>query len=159
MFGSPGSLHYIYDVKIKVMLYEVHTIYDSGKDSLEIVYSKGAYSCNPKNIRSQVVTSFRYEYTHRTIPPHLFTNGKGEKYIVPTWQPVHPETTFEDIKWIRPETALKKQSFESTGSTGEKYKTVYNPNSKKWTCSCQGFFRVRDKSKGCKHIQTLKSKI
>jgi len=27
----------------------------------------------------------------------------------------------------------------------------------RYTCNCTGFFRVKDKSKGCKHIQDIKS--
>ena len=35
------------------------------------------------------------------------------------------------------------------------YIIKYNPSKKIYVCNCQGYFRVKDKSIGCKHIQQL----
>jgi len=53
-----------------------------------------AFSYNPRGLgRFVAVRRFKYTYEHTLIPPGLFTDQKGDKYIVPTWQKVHPETT------------------------------------------------------------------
>jgi hypothetical protein len=42
--------------------------------------------------------------------------------------------------------------FEVIGSNGDKYNTVFNPNTKKWKCNCMGSWRAKDGI--CKHIKS-----
>jgi hypothetical protein len=68
------------------------------------------------------------------------------------WIEVHPQTTYDDVVWIRPK--AKKIIEHIDGSMG-KYKTTYDPNKKTYKCTCMGFWR----SKGnCKHVKALKEK-
>ena len=68
------------------------------------------------------------------------------------WIEVHPETTYDDVKWIKPK--AKKEIEHIQGSMGT-YKTTYDPNKNTYKCTCMGFWR----SKGnCKHVKALKEK-
>ena len=102
----------------------------------------------------------KYEYTHPTLGPTLFTTNDGEKYIMPTWQKVHPETTYNDIEWIKPETVkpvVEKNTwkFESSSDPGTFY--TVRQTGIKLTCNCQGVWRAKDRR--CKHIKEVEQKL
>ena len=136
------------------MLYQVKNVYSDGQIMDEIIYSKEPYTISPKqdNIKSSSVNIHKYEI-ESVLPPTIFvspTNNK--KYLIPMWIEVHPETTYDDVKWIKPK--LKKEIEHVQGSMGT-YKTTYDPNKKTYKCTCMGFWR----SKGnCKHVKALKEK-
>ena len=117
------------------------------------------FGFNPKGFGSFVnVQMFRYEYKHEVIPPGLFVDQEGQKYIVPTWQKVDPNTTLKDIEWVKPKP--KKQRAKTviethiSGSGLGEYTTKYYPESGKYHCSCPGYWR----SKGnCKHVKQMKN--
>lgn len=133
------------------MLYEVQKRFKDGTEVNELVYSEGAYNINPENIVYCNVNLFKYKYEKQVLPPTLITI-LGKKYIVPIWQEVHPQTTLDDIEWTKPQPPKSEPiKFEVTGSNGDKYNTVYNPNTKKWKCSCPGSWRAKDGM--CKHIK------
>jgi hypothetical protein len=116
--------------------------------------SSSMYSCASR--------LFKYEYVHPNMGPTLYVNPKGEKFITPTFQKVHPQTTYKDIEWIKPEKIEEKLEkgtwkFESSSEKGIFYKVRQNGD--KFTCNCSGFWRVKDKSKGCKHIQEVKKQL
>jgi len=123
-----------------------------------------SFGINPKGLGPITIAGrFKYEYTHPFLPPTLYTNLKGEKFIVPTYQKVHPKTEFIDIKWIRPKvkkdngvkSQLKTFKYQSSSSsdiyTVKEYLNADNTISLR--CNCAGYWRVKDKNKGCKHIQ------
>ncbi len=64
------------------------------------------------------VQRFRYEYEHPYIAPALFVSPRdGQKYIVPSWTKVHPDTQLTDINWIVPEpTVVEKKQEQTTPS-------------------------------------------
>ena len=117
-----------------------------------------AFGFNPKGFGSFVnVQMFKYEYKHEIIPPSLFVDQEGQKYIVPTWQKVDPNTTLKDIEWVKPKP--KKQRAKTviethiSGSGLGEYTTKYYPESGKYHCSCPGYWR----SKGnCKHVKQMR---
>ena len=54
------------------------------------------------------VSRFKYTYEHPILPPTIINlPTTGKTYIVPAWMEVLPETTLNDIEWIKPE--IKKQ--------------------------------------------------
>ena len=78
-----------------------------------------AFSFNPKGFGPFVnVRMFRYEYKG-VIPPALATIG-GQKYIMPSWQKVDPNTTLKDIQWIKPKPKVKRQETEMGGEKKKK---------------------------------------
>ena len=99
---------------------------------------------------------FKYDHEHM-LPPSLFTSHvDGQKYIIPGWQKVLPETTLNDINWIKPE--VKKQEpeknewlFESSSDPGHFYKV--RQIGVKLTCNCPGVWRSKDRR--CKHIKEV----
>ncbi len=122
------------------------------------------FSINPAGYGRYVgVRRFKYEYTHPQMAPRLYTSHiDGKKYITPTWQEVLPETTLNDIEWVKPEIVKEKPikgvwEFESSSSKGKFYSV--KQNGVKFTCNCPGFWRAKDRDKGCKHIQSVKKQL
>jgi hypothetical protein len=139
------------------MLWECKIKYKGSKNyKTEIRFSEGALNLDTKNIVSSVCKPFKYKYEDKVLPPSLFTSSvDGKRYIVPTWQEVDPRTMLVDIEWVKP--AMKK--VDIIVAKDSKYDTKYDPNKKRFTCNCQGFWRVKDKSLGCKHIQALRLEL
>jgi len=134
------------------MLYEVEKRFKNGTVVNELVYSEGAYSSVEQDIVYCNVNLFKYKYEGQVLPPTVIKAPSGKTYIVPTWQEVHPQTTIKDIEWVKPKSPkLDPIKYEVTGSNGDKYNTIYNPNNKKWKCSCLGSWRAKDGI--CKHIK------
>jgi hypothetical protein len=140
------------------MLYKVQTHYGDGRITNELVSSTPPYSIKPSkdNVKICIVNTFRYEFNHY-MSPHLYISREGKKYIIPSWIEVHPETTMDDIKWIRPVVKEPKTTevVKTEGSLGYTYKTTYDSSKNTYKCTCPGFWR----SKGnCKHVKTLREK-
>ena len=116
-----------------------------------------AFGFNPHGLGSFVnVQMFKYEYKHDIWPPTL-TVLNGQKYIVPTWQKVDPNTTLNDIQWIKPKPKVKRKetvikTFKS-GSSDMTYTTKYYPTSGKYFCDCPGSWRSFG---NCKHIKQMR---
>ena len=133
-----------------------------GNSRSRIIYRPNgeAFSFNPKGLGSFVnVQMFKYEYKHEIIPPSLFINQEGQKYIVPTWQKVDPNTTLNDITLIKPKPKKEKRAktvikTHISGSGLGEYTTKYYPESGKYHCSCPGYWRSRG---NCKHVKELKN--
>jgi len=116
---------------------------------------KSNFSINPKGFGPFVSFKlFKYDYEHH-IPPAL-TNVGGKKYIVPIWQEVLPETTLNDINWIKPKLKVKSKPVIKTHISGSglgEYTTKYYPESGKYHCTCPGYWRS---SGNCKHVKEMK---
>eukprot|EP01052_Picozoa_sp_SAG31_P034731 SAG31_NODE_4097_length_3590_cov_3.464353_10_plen_113_part_01 len=87
------------------MLYKFTNKNKYGTLRSRIIYRPNGegFKFNPKNFGDFVdVSVFRYTYKGEMLPPSLFTDQQGQKYIVPSWQKVLPETTLEDINWVKP---------------------------------------------------------
>ena len=103
---------------------------------------------------------FKYIYEHDYLPPTLYTNSKGEKYIIPTWQKVHPETTLNDIEWHKPKPKkikVEKQEFkfESKSDPGHFYNVTVKGDIV--DCTCAGKWRAKDRQ--CRHIKDIKKQL
>ena len=122
------------------------------------------FKYNPKGLgRYTGVRKFKYEYIHPILSPRLYKSKQdGKAYIVPTWQEVHPKTTLNDIEWVKPEIGDKPEikgvwEFESDSSKGKFYSV--KQNGLKLTCNCSGFWRAKDREKGCKHVQQVRKEL
>jgi len=154
------------------MLYRVRNEYNNGKKTDEIVYSDKPLTLYPKKdkIVSSITHIFKYE-VESFLPPTLHVSLiDGTKYITPVWIEVHPQTQLSDIKWTKWVSKEEKQrikeekqetvgnwTFESKSEPG----TFYNVTLKggKLKCNCAGMWRVRDKEKGCKHVQYIRKSL
>ena len=101
---------------------------------------------------------FKYEYTHPTLGPTLFTTNDGETYIMPTWQKVHPKTTLADIEWTKPVKIVAPVEknvwkFESSSDPGHFY--TVRQSGFKYSCNCPGVWRSKDRK--CKHIKQVEN--
>ena len=118
---------------------------------------------NPKNFGPFVnVEVFKYKYEHSYLPPHLFVSNDGQKYIVPIWKKVLPETTLEDIEWVKPKTKkvrVEKQEFkfESKSDPGHFYNVTVKGD--EVDCTCAGKWRAKDRQKGCTHMQQVRKQL
>ena len=122
---------------------------------------KSNLSINPKGFGPYVgFKLFKYDYHEPLLPPCLVVAG-GQKYIVPTWQKVLPETTLEDINWIKPKPKKVDKvdpvvQVNKSSSSDKSYTTKYFPNSGKFHCDCPGTWRTGG---NCKHVKELRIKI
>ena len=102
---------------------------------------------------------FKYEYTGSISPALVTLNGK--KYIIPSWKEVLPETTLNDIEWVKPqvETPVPAQSnvwkFQSESNPDMQY--IVRQNGSKLSCNCPGVWR--SKIRKCKHIFEIEKKL
>jgi len=124
---------------------------------------KTSYGFKPaSSLVSHASRLFKYTYEHPQFPPTLTVLG-GQKYIMPTWQKVHPETTLADIEWIKPEKPVEAPvekntwKFESSSDPGHFY--TVRQSGLKLTCNCSGFWRAKDRDKGCKHVQEVRKQL
>ena len=121
-----------------------------------------SFGINPKGFGSFInVRVFKYVYEHPVLPPSLFTDQKGQKYIVPSWQKVVPETTLNDIKWKKaskplPKPEKKEWKFESKSDPGHFY-TVTQVSDFKVKCTCSGQYRAKDIK--CRHMKEVMKEI
>jgi len=115
----------------------------------------------------KVVGARRFKYDHEhSLPPALFVSTTdNQKYIVPGWQKVHPDTQLSDINWIKPEPKVIKSQdtptipeefkFESKSEPGSFY--VVRVVGNKVKCNCAGQYRAKDRQ--CKHMKEVKQKL
>jgi len=104
---------------------------------------------------------FKYEYTGNISPALVSLDGK--KYIIPSWREVLPETTLNDIEWIKPQVEVSPPAqsnewkFQSESNPDVQY--IVRQNGSKLSCNCPGFFRTKDREKGCVHCQKVRSGV
>jgi hypothetical protein len=142
------------------MLLRIYKRFKDGRVVDEILEGKLPYSYTPEEgISSCGVQAFKYDIEHY-IAPAIFTDTKGEKFIVPQWIKVHPATTLNDINWVKPEPKVKKEVFTAVSGSGlGEYKVKFDSVKNYWTCNCQGFYRLKNRMEGCKHIKSIKNKV
>ena len=106
-----------------------------------------------------MVSRFQYEVKGGNIPPSILELN-GKTYIMPWWKEVEPETTLNDINWIKPKPKRMDPIIEmnTSGSSPDiVYKTSYYPSSNNYYCNCPGKWMAKDGK--CKHIKALEAKI
>jgi len=112
------------------------------------------------------VQRFKYEYEHAYIAPALFTSPRdGQKYIIPGWIKVHPDTQLKDINWIKPEPKVVEKQDTPTTPEEFKFESKSEPGSfyivrvigDKVKCNCAGQYRAKDRQ--CKHMKEVKQKL
>mgnify|MGYP003345047693 CR=1 FL=1 len=116
----------------------------------ELRYSEGPLQIDPTNIISCITKTFRYK-ANGPVFGLVVSPLNGKKYLVPKWEEVHPNTNIEDISYPKLKPKTPPQTFKI-----KDYTIKYNENQKIYVCNCQGYFRVKDRSIGCKHVQELK---
>jgi hypothetical protein len=137
------------------MLYQVSNEWKCGFMEDFIAYSKGGYILNSPQTKISIVKVFKYQIESRLRPG--ITNIKGKKYITPNWIPCHPNTELNDIIWIKKVSKQEKIKeidtwrFKSSDGKGE---YVTKKNGFKYSCSCPGVWRAKDRE--CKHIKEVK---
>ena len=126
-----------------------------------IIHTKGALSIPGNGFGPTIFANrFKYEYKGEVLPPTI-ASISGKKYLMPLWKEVDPNTTIDDINWIKPKPKVKQEPIVvmtvSSSNADKTYKTVYYPDSGKFHCNCPGRWRAFDGK--CKHIKALELKI
>jgi len=145
------------------MLYKFTNTNKYGNLRHRIIYRPDGegFKFNPKGFGPFVnVRVFKYTYEHPVLPPSLFTDNDGQKWIVPTWQKVLPETTLNDVNWIKPKPKKVKPQknefqFESKSDPGHFYKVTVIDT--KVDCTCSGKWRAKDRQ--CRHIKEVMAEL
>jgi hypothetical protein len=147
------------------MLWEFTNTNKYGNLRSRVIYRPDGqpFSFNPKGFGKFVhVKVFKYTYEHPLLPPSLFVGQDGKKYIVPTWQEVLPETTLNDINWVKPKPSVKKienpneWKFESKSDPGSYY-VVTQVSDFKVKCTCTGQYRAKDRK--CRHMKEVMAEL
>jgi len=148
------ALHEIIQVKkVSILGNEITTKRTFLKHTPTTVHSYAPES----GVISQASRIFKYDYVHSYLGPTLHVVD-GKKYLLPMWKEVHPQTTYNDINWIKPE--IKKiepekntWKFESSSEPGHFY--TVRKSGLKYTCNCPGVWRSKDRR--CKHIKQVEN--
>jgi hypothetical protein len=145
-------------------LLEITTLNKYGNPRKRIIYNESTqYSVKNPAVFGKLfgVRVFKYEHTHAYMAPALFISPTtGKKFIIPSWIEVHPQTTLEDIKWIKPEikvTEPKKSEWTFDSSSGNGFYTVRVNSLGKLACNCMGYYRSKDRK--CKHVKQVENDL
>jgi hypothetical protein len=106
------------------------------------------------------VQRFYYIVEHEVLSPILFKDQNGDQIMMPDGIKVHPKTTLDDIKVVRPKPKKRSEPIIETSisSSGDvTYETKYYPDSGNIYCSCPGTWRAKDRR--CKHIKAMELKV
>jgi hypothetical protein len=151
----------------------LHKIIEKHKVSIlgqEITYTNNflkhiegtSYGIKPQSsLISYSSKLFKYDYVHPYLGPTLQVVD-GKKYLLPMWKEVHPQTTYNDINWIKPESKKVEPEkntwkFESSSAPGTFY--IVRQSGLTLTCNCSGFYRAKDRNKACKHVQEVRKQL
>lgn len=136
-------------------------IYKDGRKLDHIIYTDNSSPTiiYPKrdNIKHAFLTTFKYKITLKSNETVALIRFGDKKVLMPKNIEVHPQTTLDDVEVINvrknTKSKIKKYTFKSSSSDA-----VYTVKEieGKLTCDCSGFWRVKDKSKGCKHVQQVR---
>jgi len=143
-------------------LFKFQNLNKYGNLRTRIVHSPTSqFSFKPRGLGKFVnVQRFYYEMEHAYLSATLWINNEGDKILLPTMQKVHPKTTLEDIKVIRPKPKKRTEpiieTHISSSSKDIEYTTKYYPDSGNFYCTCPGTWRAKDRR--CKHIKALELK-
>ena len=132
-----------------------------GNIRTRLIYSEStSIGFNPAGFGSFIaVNLFKYDYKHPVMPPSLFVDQEGDKYIVPSWQKVHPKTELRDINWIKPKLkSEEKKKWKFKSSSSDKEYTVTQVDSNTLRCTCPGSWRAKPEV-GCKHVQKVRASL
>jgi hypothetical protein len=86
--------------------------------------------------------------------PAIYTHSDGTLFAVPSWIPLPPGTTLNDLEWVPPVSRKvppvqgRAKKVIVLGSKGDRYVVTTFPNGNK-TCTCMGY----SYRKTCKHIR------
>ena len=143
-------------------LFKFQNLNKHGNLRTRIVHSPTSqYSFNPSGYGKFVnVQRFYYEMKHPYLSASLYTDDKGDKFILPSMEKVHPETTLDDIKNIKPKVVKRAEPIVETNKSSSsdiEYTTRYYPDSGKYHCDCPGTWMA--KNRRCKHIKSLEIKV
>lgn len=82
-----------------------------------------------------------------------FATFNNQKYLFPGWIPVEDHISFDDVEVTNPYDNIKKEIFQVTGSTGNKY--IVTKNGNRLSCDCPaGKFRGT-----CKHSKQIAAEL
>jgi len=146
------------------MLKELVIEYGDGRKETKIVLNKDAeVSPLRDNITFCFCRPFKYKVDKHAYLPLAIARLYNKTVIMPAGIECHPETTLDDIEVIdnspkeKPEPKPREKrtwKFDSASSEGS---YAVRENMGKLSCNCMGYWRAKDREKGCKHMQQVRS--
>jgi hypothetical protein len=77
-----------------------------------------------------------------------FDNDKKINSINNIWFPHDNENTTDNF-----------EKYNVKNDEGDVYVVSHNTSENKWRCNCMGFWRLKNKDEGCKHIKEIKGEL
>lgn len=155
------------------MLKELYLEFEDGQTETKLIYLELGEQVKIYPQRDKIVLSncktFRYRVPKHSYLPKMIIKLGDKTYIYPSQIECHPKTTLDDIveyltedqllkeKTETPKVEIQKWEFESASGGGTYTVTLNKFGNPK--CNCSGFWRVKDKEKGCKHVQEVRKNM
>ena len=124
----------------------------------EIVYAEGSLSLTPEKTNAVFVTRHRYKVPYSNVGIGGIVTTDSGTYHTPSWTPVHPQTSIEDIEVEKKpfeELFVEEKKWEFKSGSSDKVYTVKHNKNGNLSCDCMGYIGHRK----CKHITEVKSKL
>jgi hypothetical protein len=155
----------IFRNKLKIKVMALWNVKIDDQD-WKLVYAPGALTHKEIGLghKTVIIRRFFYRFEHPYLPANLVVNQKGKLCMTPTWEEVHPQTELSDIISERTKVKVRKeriitQKYNVKNDEGDVYVVSHNTNENKWSCNCMGFWRLKNKAEGCKHIKEIKEDL
>lgn len=155
------------------MLKELYLEFEDGQTETKLIHLELGEQVKIYPQRDKIVLSncktFRYRVPKHSYLPKMIIKLGDKTYIYPSQIECHPKTTLDDIveylteeqllkgKIEAPKVEVQKWEFKSESSGGTYIVTLNKFGNPK--CNCSGFWRVKDKEKGCKHVQEVRKNM
>jgi hypothetical protein len=155
------------------MLKELYLEFEDGRTETKLIHLEPGEQVKISPQQDGIVTAgcktFKYQVPkHGYLTKSIFRFG-DKTFIYPAQIECHPKTTLDDIveylteeqllkeKIEAPKVEIQKWEFESASGGGTYTVTLNKFGNPK--CNCSGFWRVKDKEKGCKHVQEVRKNM
>ena len=155
------------------MLKELYLEFEDGRKETKLIHLEPGEQVKISPQQDGIVTAgcktFKYQVPKHRYLTKMIVRFGDKTLIYPEGIECHPKTTLDDVveylteeqlieeKVEAPEVKVQKWEFESASGGGTYIVTLNKHGNPK--CNCSGFWRVKDKEKGCKHVQEVRKNM
>ena len=153
------------------MLFELFIEYTDGRTETKIVTEEETTIYPQRdNIAHSGCKRFKYQVEKHSILPATIVRFVNKTMIFPSQIECHPKTTLADIVEIKSQQQVEEEksllptqprlkSWKFESSSGGGTYVVKQTKNGGLRCDCPGVWRAKDREKGCKHMQEVRSRL